>query len=350
MSFQRSSPTRGLPILRSSIAMFLLILTVSACQSVNTQTGTPTAIPSSTPEPTLQPTATLTIMEQGPMEWGAWEFGPHAAIYDLSKGPNTYCARCHSPANWDPQAIIDAPPNCVSCKFQNEADVRIAAGNPLVPEAEWKGVECSTCHRIQDGKLVAEPAWHDQETGYYESIESTSELCEKCHMDTETLRHKRELGDQAHAGFTCTSCHDPHSMEASCSQSGCHNVSGGISAVPAGHPPMAFTSCTQQGCHIGTGFSTKPAMTAVVNVTWNHQDGRHIAVTCVACHDASDMQVKYLEEENMWVVFRTKELLGQYSEEVYQAHAITRTVNCARCHYVGNPWGLAESVGWTTEQ
>jgi hypothetical protein len=228
--------------------------------------------------------------------------------------------------------------------------MRIAVGNPPVSEAEWKGLECGTCHKTQEGKLVGEPAWYDKETGFYESVATATELCEKCHLDNETLRHKRELGDETHTGFTCTSCHNPHSMQASCTQSGCHMIGGGASAVPANHPPMAFASCGQEGCHTGTNFSTKPTQTADDGIAWDHTDGRHSAVTCVACHDASGLGAKYLEDQKIWVVFRVTELLGRYNEKVYQSHALTRNVNCSRCHYIDNPWGLVESVGWTTEE
>jgi hypothetical protein len=327
-----------------------MILMASACQSNPPQTEASTAIATSSPEAPFKPTPILTIMQQYPFEWSAWKSGPHATGYDLSKGPNTYCSRCHSPANWDSQAVINEPPNCVSCKFQNETEIRIAEGNPLVPESEWKGLECSTCHKIQEGVLVPEPTWYDKQAGFYESVETTSELCEKCHTDTETLRHKRDLGEEIHIGFTCTSCHDPHSMQTSCTQSGCHIIGGGISAVPANHPPMAFASCGQEGCHTGGNFSTKPTQAADGGIVWDHADGHHSAVTCVACHDASDLPVKYLEDQKIWVVFRVTELLGRYSEKTYQSHAITKNVNCARCHYVDNPWGLVEEVGWTIEQ
>jgi hypothetical protein len=75
-----------------------------------------------TPESPLEPT------QAGPNQalyWNAWEAGPHANTYDLEKGPNTYCAKCHSPTNWDPAAVVDPPPNCVSCKFPFESEPRI---------------------------------------------------------------------------------------------------------------------------------------------------------------------------------------------------------------------------------
>jgi hypothetical protein len=59
----------------------------------------------------------------------AWENSTHAYTYALEKGPNTCCAGYHSPANWNPAATINEPPNCVSCKFPFETEPRVADGN-----------------------------------------------------------------------------------------------------------------------------------------------------------------------------------------------------------------------------
>ena len=328
------------------------MIILGACQ---TATPEPTATPIPTATATAIPaTPVLTLAETQPDIYEAWESGAHSAAYDLGKGPNTYCARCHSPENWDSQATIDPPPNCVSCKFQTEATPRIAIGNPLISEADWKGINCEACHLIENETVVSDLTWYDTETGYHETLENSTKLCEKCHTDTETLKYKIDMGTENHVGFVCTNCHDPHNLTASCTQSGCHDTWGKTtpSAMP-GHPSMGMgtsVSCAQEGCHSGTNFTDKPTQSATNTVSWNHQDGLHTAVTCIACHDASDLQVKFLEEEKIWVVIRITELLGRTSEEVYQSHAITRNVNCARCHYVGNPWELPESVGWTSEQ
>ena len=39
--------------------------------------------------------------------------GVHGDTYDVGTGPNTYCAQCKSPVNYDPQSAIDLPPNCL---------------------------------------------------------------------------------------------------------------------------------------------------------------------------------------------------------------------------------------------
>jgi len=233
----------------------------------------------------------------------AWEDSPHARTYSLEKGPNTYCARCHSPANWDPAATIDPPPNCVSCKFAFEPEPRIAAGNPLVPEEDWESIGCEVCHRqVEDGVITGEIAWHDPVSGYYETVADSTALCSRCHRDTETLRHSRLVGEGAHAGFTCTDCHDAHSTA---------------------------TGCAEQGCH----QPDEPE--------WQEShDEHHETLACVACHDASGLQVGPLEDGIHWMTFRTTELLGRANTEPYQSHQLQKEVNCQRCHYDENPWGL----------
>lgn len=235
--------------------------------------------------------------------WEAWEESPHAHTYDLEKGPNTYCAKCHSPANWDPSAKIDDPPQCVSCKFAFEPSPRTAKSNPLVPEEDWANIDCAVCHRIEHGLVASSIAWFDKASGYYETVASPTALCEKCHLDNETLRHKRDLGDGAHADFTCTDCHNAHTTRASCAD--CHDAQA-IADVPAGH------------------------------------DLAHASVACATCHDASGLEVAPLEDGSLWMPFRTRELLGRVIREPYQSHHIQLKVDCQRCHFRDNPWNLDE--------
>lgn len=243
----------------------------------------------------------------------AWERGPHADTYALEKGPNTYCARCHSPANWDTEATIDPPPNCVSCKFAFEPEPRIAAGNPLVDEADWQSIDCAVCHPVEDGVVQAQIAWYDRQTGYYETVSSSAELCSQCHRDTETLRHARPLGDEAHADFDCTDCHDAHDTTASCGGTECHEE---VIAAREGQ-----TEAEHKG-----------------------HDAAHAAVACVACHDATGLEVGPLEDQAGWMTFRTVDLLGRSSTEAYQSHQLGLDVDCRRCHFAGNLWGLSEGV------
>ncbi len=278
-------------------------ISASPTTRLATAASVPTAIAQ---QPTPTPTQTRTITVQSEI-LGKWKSSPHANTYDLGKGPNTYCSRCHSPQNWDPESKIDAPPNCVSCKFPTDATIRIAQGNPLVSPTDWKNIGCDVCHRLENGKADTEIAWFNKARGMHESVANATVLCEKCHTDTNVLRHSRDLGKSAHIGFQCTQCHDPHTTQASCTSARCH------ASVPR---------------------------------TAEH-DATHANVNCVACHDASRLQVGFDNQGKTWVTWRTTEINGRKTTASYISHNLQKAVDCVRCHFIGNPWGLLESVGKT---
>ena len=114
----------------------------------------------------------------------AWEGSPHGSGWDEGKGPNTWCSRCHSPQNWDPAAFPGPPPSCMTCKFPTDDEIRIAEGNPLVPEADWVGIPCETCHVFKDGVVTQGIAWLNPVKMEYESVNTSTELCQKCHVTT----------------------------------------------------------------------------------------------------------------------------------------------------------------------
>ena len=283
--------------------LLLIILFLTGCRNGADlhNDGTKSAIQPESSKPAVEPTAD----ELRASIANAWQEGPHASTYDIEKGPNTYCSKCHSPLNWDPASVVDPPPNCVSCKFSFEDEPLIAVGNPLVPEEEWVSIGCDVCHRMEADVPVAEYSWFDPVTNYYITVIDSSELCEKCHLDNEALRHRRDLGTEVHTDFSCTNCHDPHRTNASCTA--CHEVSlDGTSAniATAGHIP------------------------------------EHSTISCVACHDAAGLEVGPLEGLSVWITFRTTILLGRPRIEPYQSHNIAGKVACSRCHYPDNPWGL----------
>ena len=270
--------------------LIALAAMLGACQPA------PTAVP-----PT--PTVNVTAVRQ------AWQSSPHANTFDEGKGPNTYCARCHSPQNWDPAAKIDAPPNCVSCKFSFDPAPRIAKGNPPVAHADWKDVGCADCHATANGVVSSQIAWTDKVTGKSVQVASATLLCEKCHTDTDTIKHKIDLGTSAHKGFTCVSCHDPHSTVASCSTQACHPTNTPTFKAIAGH------------------------------------DDAHKNVSCEACHDASGAKIG--TDKGTFVTLKSSELLGRTTTAPVPSHNLARAVDCARCHAAGNPWGLKPVEGKT---
>lgn len=289
----------------------------------------------------------------------SWSAGPHADTYAIEKGPNTYCARCHSPANWDPSAQIDPPPNCVSCKFPFEAESRIATGNPPVPKSEWENIGCETCHRVQNGHVDPEISWYDRATGYYETVSDSTALCGKCHLNSDILNHERSLGDGSHGEFECIKCHDAHSTEADCAE--CHpiNLAGQPKFIDEHVDVDSNGGCVE--CHAEAfqnhDMSIQQAgddnclnchgrlmgQTSVAPIQYGHS-ALHKNVFCVACHDASGFIVGPADGGEVWITHRTTEFMGQSSTAPYQSHDLQLHVNCEKCHYQDNPWDLNTEI------
>ena len=244
-----------------------------------------------------------------------WEAGPHST-YDITRGPNDWCARCHSPQNWNPDATVGAAPNCVSCKMFEE--ITVGDGNVLIEEADWKAIPCESCH-VMDGDYATNIAWLNPISMEYVDVNNPTELCEKCHVTTtgnafgSAVDHKITLGGSAHlnyGGFIgedappsfCTDCHDPHTTE-----------------------PLQCVDC-----HAEDVASAEHAggMYGVMKDT----------VTCMACHDASGADVgPHPDEDNdLWVPQVTTMGRGGPSTDAIVSHSIVFTVACDRCHYAEN--------------
>jgi hypothetical protein len=326
-------------ILKSKFFVFLLILlfalTVSSCGAEEPTAIPPTTTPiieyvevtvvvpptplpaTSTPEPTALPDQAEFI--------AAWEGSPHGNTYGEGKGPNTWCSRCHSPQNWDPESFIGPPPSCFSCKFPTDAEMRIAEGNPFIPEEEWVGIPCETCHRMENGVVTQGIAWLNPISMEYVDVKTSNELCEKCHVTTvgtgnpvrSAVSHEIVLGGPAHlnyAGFIdeqkpptyCSDCHDPHTQQPKQCQD-CHEI--------------------DTAAHAGGKY---PAMASVL--------------TCMACHDSSEAEVGPNPDEaagGMWTtLLTTVGRTGQPSTTAIISHSIQYEVACDRCHFEGNPWEL----------
>lgn len=301
-------------------AMLLLALALGACQPA--ATPEPTEPP---PPPTAKPTEPPTPLPDQSAFVAAVEGNAHN-VYDLGHGPNTWCTRCHSPQNWDPEAFQGPPPACFTCKFPHEEEMRVAEGNPFVPEEEWVGVPCETCHRVDtNGIADAAIAWFNPVKQEYQEVNTPTELCEKCHVTTtgnsfgSAVTHKITLGGSAHlnyGGFLgdvppptyCSDCHDPHTLE----------------------PKQC------EDCH------------ADVLTSDTHMKGYNAImlpkVTCMACHDASGLDVGPHPDEEMggiWVTQETTFGRGGPSTDYVLSHSIVFEVACDRCHSKGNVHGLS---------
>ena len=305
-------PKRSILWLTVVGALLLSMALLVACQPA--ETVEPTPIP---PTPVPPPDQTAFFE--------AWENGVHGDTYDLGKGPNDYCSRCHSPQNWNPSASVGAAPTCVTCKFATDAELRIAETMAFVSEEDWKGIPCATCHQLDDnGTSNGEIAWLNPISMGYEPVAGVNALCEKCHANTSGVAftggrgvtHRIDLGGSAHLNYagawpqsnrpdTCVACHDPHS----------------------GEPK------TCQDCHTDIAGSSTHMMG--LNAVMLDK------VECMACHDASGLDVGPLEEGGVFTTIVTAtSRSGATTTSYVHSHSIQWAVTCDRCHFADNPWTL----------
>lgn len=257
----------------------------------------------------------------------AWEGSAHGNTYDEGKGPNTYCSRCHSPQNWDPASRPGPPPNCITCKFPTDPELRIAPTMDFVSREDWVGIACSTCHVVEGDMIDATSiAWFNPIAEEYEPVATANELCGKCHTNStgvsETggrgVDHEIILGGSAHRNWAatiegrrpdyCSDCHDPHTQQ-----------------------PMACMDCHGEVAELDTHIK---GMNAI-----------HLEkVQCIACHDASGAAVGPHPDEAMGGVWTTLEKgvsrSGEPTVTPIVSHSVQWEVSCDRCHYADNEWGL----------
>ncbi len=290
---------RTFQLLELGISLSACLLLLTACMLPVPPTPTPSARPTATQQvatPSLPSGSSAQVITQN------WQKSKHANTYVADKG-NAGCALCHSPSNWVPASIDEMPKTCASCKFS----VPIP---PQVAQTDWNSVTCDTCHRVENGTASAQIAFsnvvlqqYDTSAEDYVAVKTTTELCEKCHTDAKNMSAKVDLGKGAHSNMLCTNCHDAHSSQA---------------------------SCTAANCHANVVKPEKPIQ---------GHDTAHAKVSCGACHDASGLKVGPADD-GQWVTLRTMQVGGKQSSVAYTSHNLQRQVDCARCHFEGNPWGL----------
>jgi hypothetical protein len=276
--------------------VLLLAILLVACQS---DTSTP-GVTTTKPDQQSSPVADVVPDPEGPTIEQSWQSSPHADTFvETAAGKNNLCARCHAPAVFVP-TMEDIPESCFTCKFE------IAPPPPFIPQEEWTNIECNVCHLVnKDGEAEPEFAWLlFLMINEYEEVDSSTELCGKCHADADLNLSDHELivVSGAHADFTCTDCHDAHVLATSCGAAGCHDE---IQEIP-GH------------------------------------DEDHEVVTCGACHDASDLEVGPDEDLGSWLTFLPANAEGV--SVPFTSHNTQLEASCERCHYPDNPWDLSEDV------
>jgi hypothetical protein len=142
--------------------------------------------------------------------------------------------------------------------------MRSAEGNPFIPEEEWVGIPCETCHVMENGVVTQGIAWLNPVSMEHEQLNTPNELCGKCHVTTvgtgnpvrSAVSHEIYLGGPAHL-----------------------NYAGFIDEVK---PPLPVRSTYQQ-----------PSVRLPRSIRF-HAGGKYVVMgklTCMACHDASGAEV-----------------------------------------------------------
>ena len=236
-------------------------------------TPAPTEVP---PEPPPPPAHSAIIAD--------WEGSPHGNTYDLGKGPNTYCSRCHSPQNWDPDSTTGMPPNCVTCKFPTDDEIRMATTMDFVEEEDWVGINCEICHQVEDGVVQEGLAWLSPLSGEYMEINTPNEICTKCHLTSAGVsttggtgvEHEIYLGGSAHKNWAglldteprpeyCSDCHDPHT-QAPKQCVDCHEIDEAAHAK--GKYAVMKDTLTCMACHEASGMDVGPHPDEAMGGIW----------------------------------------------------------------------------------
>jgi len=227
-----------------------------------------------------------------------WKVSPHADAYVVAvDNMNSSCARCHAPLDWAPTAK-DIPANWTANK------VEVAPASVLITELEWTHVDCKVCHNTEVDQITGDFVWLEiAPLEIYSEVETSTELCQKCHLTNKLEGHQSLMLEGNHRDFLCTDCHDAHTTTATCSSSGCHE-------------PFA-NECESIETH----------------------DKPHSEVTCSACHAGGDPRIDWNEDVGAWDTFVP---VGDEMDDEFKpftSHNILLEVDCDRCHEPGNhPW------------
>lgn len=261
----------------------------------------PAALPQATPSGRA---ATQAELAKAQTEWAQ---SAHADTYDHGMGANTTCASCKSPRNWDPvgQAIEEAH-DCGACKRIPGAPRPELTGGVAVPQSEWHNIGCEICHQPIGDSYSLSIAYWNQASQSYQPLESTTDLCAKCHEGQHGFEVVAEqAASPAHQGWECTRCHGPHGAVSRCSD--CHDALTGSAA---------------------------------------EEHARHTQVNCTACHDAGDLGIWIDPDPNSRHNGEVISRRFAHTITSWPSHNLQTSVRCQRCHHPLDKYSpiLAENI------
>lgn len=204
---------------------------------------------------------------------------------------------------------------------------------------------CEDCHAGAETTGVA-LSWLNPVSGQRETVSTATELCAKCHPNQVAENPSPDLVLGVHEDFGCTNCHNTHNTRATCTGTGCHaDVASILYAqivTPANHPTSGDTNthmCEGEACH--------NLVKQVLAEPIYHQPV-HNEIPCYVCHDKTIMDVSRNSDGTWMTVIHTGQGSGAELQPVV-SHVIGQEVLCEKCHFIGNPWQLTESVLPTDE-
>jgi len=186
---------------------------------------------------------------------------------------------------------------------------------------------CENCHYATI-PIGNELTLLDGETGQFESINTSTDLCLKCHPEQGESFMGNNNNSNHHKNLGCTECHDAHSTEASCVQSSCHVGIMGIFPASVTFPKTHPTCLTD--CHV---LHIKAA-----DLPIEHQPV-HAKIPCTGCHDESKLSIRGPIIQTSSGTRNLEDVHFPWGEQSF-SHKIVREVDCFMCHYADNPWGL----------
>jgi hypothetical protein len=243
-----------------------------------------------------------------------------------------------------PQASIDPPPAIYSSptplpQVYSTDDPMLESIRTSFSSGRHAGqFSCEDCHG-SSATIGKQLNWLDPADGHTDVVATPTELCLKCHSEQGSGIDTQSQIATAHTNQGCTGCHNAHTTQASCTDSGCHNDIQTIFYAqivrPEPHPtsgdPSAYM-CGGSACH---------ALAEQITSAPIHHQPIHNHVPCFVCHDGSGMTVLKKQDQSWITVPSLTSPAGTDGTPVV-SHIISREVNCSKCHYNGNPWGLTE--------
>jgi len=240
----------------------------------------------------------------------------------------------------NPQQVIKDPQATMTAIPIDPMQELIISGikTSLANGAHANKLTCGQCHLDDTEAIESKLTWTDETTGQVETISKPEKLCVKCHEDQGATNISQDgTNSLAHSDFDCTGCHNPHNLQASCTQSLCHfEIQTTLNAQikqPENHPkegdPNSYM-CGGTNCH--------DLVKQVADTPVYHQPV-HQKVPCYVCHDESGLTIS-LAENQYWITTDDLQQATISNGSQVISHTIGTSVDCSKCHSIDNAWNL----------